>query len=249
MAGRRRSCIVLVMILDIIGFVASSLWRGRSNRKQARNDAELRARGALAPAVVVSATTHGGRKSVDGEYLKIRYTADVYPQGAAPFRAEFVHWSHRRNYTAIMGEIVGEAGKQIWVTFDPSNPADMIFEYDEQERVARWHEADLQARRAAFEAAAKPLEKLRDRGAEAHAVIVHVEDLQIPYPGTNAMALQFHIDVTRPGGAPYRAVVPAIVSMASLSKYSVGRPSFVRFDERDPRRVVFDSERNRALPV
>lgn len=249
MAGGRPSSIVIDMLLDIIDFVGSSLWRGRANRKQARRDGDLRARGVLAPAVVVSATTHTGRKSVDGEYIKITYVADVYPQGGQPFRSEFVHWSERRNYTAIMGEIVGEAGKQIWVTFDPSKPTDMMFECDEQQRVARWHAAELQARRDAFEAAAKPLEKLRDRGAEADAVIVHVEDLQIPYPGTNGMALQFHLDVTPNGGAPYRTVVPAIVATASLSKYSVGRQVYVRFDPQDPRRVVFDGQRNRALPV
>jgi hypothetical protein len=249
MAAGRASCIVIDMLLDIIDHVGSSLWRGRANRKQARKDADLRARGVLAPAVVVSATTHQSRESVDGKYIKIRYVADVYPQGGSPFRAEFTHWSDHHHYTAIMGEIVGEAGKQIWVTFDPSKPDDMMFEYDEEQRVRRWQEADLQARRSAFEAAAKPLEKLRDRGAEAHALIVHVEDLQIAYPGTNGMALQLHVDVTPPAGAPYRTVIPAIVSMASLSKYSVGRRVFVRFDPHDPQRVVFDSDRNRALPV
>lgn len=249
MAGERPRCIVVDMLLDIVDYVASSLWRGRANRKQARKDADLRARGVLAPAVVVSARTHTSRKSVDGEYIKIKYVADVYPQGGQPFRAEFVHWSERHHYTAIMGEMVGEAGKQIWVTFDPSEPTDMMFEYDEEQRIRRWQEADLQARRSAFEAAAKPLEKLRDRGAEAHALIVHVEDLQIAYPGTNGMALQFHVDVTPNGGAPYRTVVPAIVATASLPKYSVGRQVYVRFDPQDPRRVVFDSQRNRALPV
>lgn len=237
------------MLLEIVDHVASSLWRGRANRRQEREHAALRAGGVLAPAVVVRATTHGGRSSVDGEYLKIRYTADVYPHGAAPFRAEFVHWSPRRNHTAIMGELQGEAGRQIWVTYDPANPADMIFEYDEHERVARAREADLDARRSAFNAAAEPLEPLRQQGVAAVAVIVHVEDLQLPYPRRDCTAVHLHVDVTPNGGGTYRAVIPSLISTGSLGKYSAGRQVHVRLDPRDPSRVVLDSERNRALPV
>jgi hypothetical protein len=140
--------IVSSMLLEIIDLIGSSLRRGRANRKQACTDADLRARGVLAPAVVVSASTRGGRSSVDGTFIKIRYTVDVYPQGMAPFRTEFAHMSERRSFTTVMGKIVGEAGRQIWVTFDPTNPADMVFEYDEQERIARLQAAHLEAPRA-----------------------------------------------------------------------------------------------------
>ena len=123
----------------------------------------------------------------------------------------------------------------------------MIFEYEEKDRVARWQAAEVAARRAAFEAAAEPLEALRRRGAEAHALIVHVDDLQIPYPGRNGVAACFHVDVSTPGAATYRALIPAIVAVGSLPKYSTGRQVFVRVDPHDPQRVAFDSDRNRSL--
>lgn len=237
------------MIVELTDFLTSTLWRNRANRKQAARDAALRARGVLAPAIVVSAKTHQRRSNVDGEFIRIDYTADVYPHGAAPFRAQFRHWSARRSYTAVMGELAGEAGKHIWVTFDPSNPADMIFEYDEAERVARAQEADLDARRLAFNAAAEPLEALRELGQPAHGVIVQVDDLQLPYPRRDAVALVLHLDVTAAGhAAPYRATIPALITCSSLAKYSVGRQVHVRVDPRDPSRVVLDSARNRSLP-
>jgi hypothetical protein len=236
------------MILEITDFVASTLWRNRANRKQAERDADLRARGVLAPAVVVSARTHMSRSNVDGRYLRIDYTADVYPNGGAPFRAEFHHWSERRGHTATMGELHGEAGKHIWVTFDPANPADMIFEYDEEQRVARAREADLDARRLAFNAAAEPLEVLREHGVPAHGVIVQADDLQLPYPARNSTAMLLHLEVTPQGGAPYQASIPALIGVPALAKYSAGRQVHVRIDPRDPSRFVLDSARNRSLP-
>ncbi len=237
------------MLLDIVDHVASSLWRGRANRKDARERDALRARGVLAPAVVVEATTRGGRSNVDGEFIKITYTVDVLPAGVEPFRARFVHWSERRGYTAVMGHLQGEVGRQIWVTYDPAAPEDMIFEYDEPERLRRLHEAELDARRAAFNAVAEPLEALKSTGVPAVAMIVHALDAQLPYPARACTVIELHLDVTPPDGPVYRAVVPALIGVGALAKYSAGRQVFVRFDPHAPLRVVLDTERNRDLPV
>lgn len=235
------------MILTITDFLASTLWRNRKNRKQAEYVAALRARGVLAPALVVSARTTERRSNVDGTFIRIDYTVDVHPNGRPPFRAEFEHWSDRRGFTAIMGELVGEAGKHIWVTFDPSNPADMIFEYEEAERVALAREADLDARRTVFNAAGQPLQSLRTEGVPATATIVQVDDLDLPYPRRQSTAVILHVDVVEPGLPPYRTTIPALIGVAALTKYAAGRHVHVRVDPRDRRRAVLDSERNRSL--
>lgn len=236
------------MVLGIVDFVASTLWRGRANRKQQKKEAALRAKGVMAPATVVSAITRKKRSNVDGKFIHIAYTVDVQPEGAAPFRATFQHWSSRRGFTAIRGEIVGEAGKRIWVTYDPTNTADMIFEYDDSERESRLREADLDARRTVFNAEAEQLQLLKTSGSPAEATIVQVDDLDLPYPRRESTAFNLHLDVTPAGGQTYRAVAPALINVAALAKYSAGRRVFVMFDPNDPQRVVLDSERNRALP-
>lgn len=236
----------------IVGFfdwLASSLWGGRRRRRKAREDASLRARGVIAPATVVSATTYQGRSSDHGRQIKINYTVDVQPEHGPPFQAEFAHWSSRRGYTAVAGKLVGEAGTQIWVTYDPANPSEMMYEYSEEDRQRGAIEWSLDERRLAFNALAEPLEGLRTSGAPADAVIVLVDDLQLPYPRRESYAVRLHVDVTPPGQPTYRATIPALLATSAASKYSAGRAVFVRFDVSDPGRVVLDSARNRELPA
>ena len=236
-------------ILGVADWAASSLWRGRKRRQFEQEDAALRARGITAPAVVVAAKHRGERSSDDGHEIRIRYTVDVHPPQAQPFRAEFDHWSQRRGYTAIMGEIQGEAGTHVWVTFDPADPSQMLYECTEAERVARAAEEQLEVGRGQFNAIAEPLEPLRTAGAPAEALIVLAEDLGLPYPRRQSTAMRLHVDVTPPGAATYRAAIPALITVTSLGKYSAGRRVYVRVDPRDPQRVVLDSERNRSLPA
>jgi hypothetical protein len=237
------------MVLGIINFFANTLWRNRANRKEERAKADLRARGVLAPARVVSAVKKSGRSNVDGTFIKIRYVLDVHPTNGAPFRAEFDHMSSRRGYTAIRGQIEGEAGKHVWVTYDPARPSDIIYEYDEQERVALMHEQQLNERRAAFVAAAEPLEPLRKSGAPGHGTIVQVDDLQLPFDQRGSSGMVLHVDVTPESGvAPYRATIPALIADIARAKFSQGRPVYVRYDPQAPQRVVLDAERNRTLP-
>lgn len=236
-------------ILGVADWAASSLWRGRKRRQFEQEAAALRARGVTAPAVVVSAKHRGERSSDDGHEIRIRYTVDVHPPQAHPFRAEFDHWSQRRGYTAIMGEIQGEAGTHVWVTFDPADPSQMLYECTEAERAARAAEEQLEVGRGQFNAIAEPLEPLRTAGAPAEALIVLAEDLGLPYPRRQSTAMRLHVDVTPPGAATYRAAIPALITVTSLGKYSAGRRVYVRVDPRDPQRVVLDSERNRSLPA
>lgn len=236
-------------IVGFFNWLASSLWGGRARRRKAREDASLRARGVIAPATVVSASTYQARSSDHGRQIKINYTVDVRPEHGAPFRTEFAHWSARRGYTAVAGKLVGEAGKQIWVTYDPENPTDMLYEYSEEDRQRGAIEWSIDERRLAFNALAEPLEPLRTSGAPADAVIVQVDDLQLPYPRRESFAARLHVDVTLQGQPTYRATIPALLSTSAASKYSAERAVFVRIDLDDPARVILDSTRNRDLPT
>jgi hypothetical protein len=236
-------------IFSVVEWATSSAWRGRKNRQHANDVERLRARGVTAPAVVVQAIVEGSRSNVDGHFTKIRYTVDVHPAGSAPFRTSFEHWSERRGYTAVAGEIQEMAGTHVWVTYDPADPSEMIYECTEAERAANQAEADLDARRLAFNAIAQPLEELRERGTPATAVVVGFEDLHLPYPRRQSGAIRLHVDVATPNGGSYGAVIPALIATAAYGRYATGRRVFVRVDAHRPDRVVLDSVRNRDLPL
>lgn len=237
-----------MFVFTFFDWLIGSLFRGRKNKRVASEVAALRARGVIAQAIVVGASTHQSRQNEGGKQIKIDYTVDVYPQYGTPFRAAFSSWQHRTGYTAVMGELQGEAGQQIWVTFDPADPAQMIFEYSEQARVSGRAEGVIDERRAHFNAVAEPLDQLLTTGTPAQAVIQIVEDLVLPYPKRASTAMRLHVDVSPAGGSTYRAVIPCLVALTSLAKYSAGRQVFVRFDSSNPLRVRLDSERNLALP-
>lgn len=235
-------------MLGVIDFFVSTVLRGRANHKQAKKDAALRAEGVLAPAIVVSASSHAKRSSVDGYFIRIDYVVDVYPDAADPFRAEFQHWSDRSGYTLVRNELVGEAGKHIWVTYHPDDPSRMLYEYTEEERLEREAEAELDERRRVFNESQWAIIDVREHGERATAVVVEAEDLQLPYPARNSRALMLHVDVM-PAGAPvHRATIPVLLMVPNLPKYAAGRQVHVLFDRADPRRVMLDAERNRSLP-
>jgi hypothetical protein len=235
-------------MFGLVDWFVSFLFRRRRDRREAAARDALRARGITAPALVVGATMHQERRSEAGHQIRIKYTVDVHPPNAVPFRASFHHWADRRGYTTMLGELQGEAGKHIWVTYDPADPTQMIFEYEEAERAAKEAEALLDARRLEFNALAEPLDALRTTGTPAEAVVVQFEDLQLPYPRRQSTAVRLHVDVTSPGGDTYRAVIPGLFATSAFAKYGEGRRVFVRVDPLDPQRVVLDSERNANLP-
>ncbi|HAP75059.1 MAG TPA: hypothetical protein DCR14_03160 [Acidimicrobiaceae bacterium] len=237
-----------MFVFTIFDEIVGGLFAKRRRRNREQQVAEIRARGVTAPAVVVRATTHASRKSSDGHEIRVNYTVDVGAPNGQVFRAEFLHWEPRRSYTAVAGELQGDAGRHIWVTYDPAQPSDMIFEYDEAQRAVLTAEAELDARRSEFNRLAEPLGELRANGLPAEAAIVEAVDLQLPYPRRNSTAMTLHVDVKRSADPPYRATIPALIAVPALAKYSAGRRVFVLIDPSDPQRVVLDATRNASLP-
>jgi hypothetical protein len=178
---------------------------------------------------------------------RIDYEVDVLPEGRAPFKQSFQHWTERRGYTAIMGQLVGEAGKKIWVTYDPNNPSQMIFEHYDQEHGQIVSEQELNARRAEFNRLTEGNEALKKTGEQAEAIITGVDDLNLPYPLKKGRAMHLYLDVIPRSGAAFRAEADVLIADTALEKYTVGRMFYVRFDPRQPGRAVLDSEMNKSM--
>lgn len=223
-----------------VGWLISQLI---DNRLQAKKEAQintLRKRGVIAPAVVVSAVKGTTRSPFGREEMKIIYEVDVQPEGNSAFRTTFKTWVTKRNYTAVFNRLIDEEGRKIWVTYDPNDTKQMIFEYYDSEREEILTKRALSDRRAAFEKAEKLNETLRKKGEESLATILESEDLGLAYKSDNAKAMRFKFEVTPKSGAQFHADSSAMIGNAALEKYSVGKKIYVKFDPREPGRVAVE---------
>lgn len=240
-------CVVGVPLLLFIGWIISGVMDNKQQEKREAQNGALRKRGVTAPAIIVSARTVMARSSSGRKEIRIDYEVDVEPEARAPFRQSFQHWTERRNYTAIAGNIVGEQGKKIWVTYDPNHPSHMIFEHEDSEHEEIARQQDVDARRLKFNELTKFNEELKKTGEPAEAVILRAEDLDLPYPAKGSRAMKFYFDVFPASGASFKSEANALIGGAAVGKYSAGKRVYIRFDPRQPERAVLDTERNKTL--
>jgi hypothetical protein len=240
-------CFIGIPALSFVGWIISGVMDNKQIEKRNAENEALRKRGVTAPAVVAFARTHMSRSPYGRKEIRIDYEVDVQPEGRTPFRQAFKHWSERRGYTAVAGQLVGEAGRKIWVTYDPNDPSQMIFEYYDEERGKIIEQQELDDRRREFNKRAEGNDDLKRRGEAAEAVITGMDDLNLPYPLKKSRAMHFRLDVTPQSGPGFRAEADALISDAAIEKYSVGKRIYVRFDPLDPKKAVLDSERNKSI--
>lgn len=240
-------CFVGIPVLSFIGWVVSGMMDDRMQKNRAAQEDALRKRGTTDPAVVISARSIMERSPFGRRERRIDYEVDVQPEGHTPFRQTFQHWSERRNFTTIMGQLAGEAGRKIWVTYDPNDPSQMIFEHYDEEHGKIIEQQELEKRRTEFNTLAEMNNDIRKAGEEAEAVILRAEDLDLPYPLKRSRGMRLHFDVLPKTGNSFRSETYALIAETSLEKYSAGKKVYVRFDPLKPERVVLDSEKNRAL--
>lgn len=240
-------CFVGVPAISFIGWILSgNMDNKRQEKKEAQNNA-LRKRGVTAPATVVSARTIMSRSPAGRKEIRIDYEVDVQPEGRTPFRQSFQHWEERRGYTAIAGQLVGEQGRRIWVSYDPNDPSQMIFEHDDKEHEAILKERELESRRLDFNKLAELNNEIRKSGEEAEAIITRVEDLNLEYPLKGSRAMHLWFDVMPRSGPTFQSETDALIANTALGKYSAGKKVHVKFDPRNPGRAALDGEKNKSI--
>jgi hypothetical protein len=234
-------CIGCPPILVLGWWVISSITDGRIRDQRAAHKASLRKRGVTAPAVIVSARRNMFTLRPPGtasNERKLIFEVDVQREDRAPFRTTFQDWVHEFTFTYINMQRMDVVGRKIWVTYDPNNPSDMVFEYFDEDRekvlaANAWNE-----RRAAFEKLNRENQKLFKTGVEAPAVILEAEDLDLAHQFDKAKVMRLKLEVTPKLGSPYQAETQAMVAEASLAKYSVGKKVIIKYDPRDSTRVT-----------
>lgn len=240
-------CFVGVPVISFIGWILSGMMDNKRQEKKEVHNNALRARGVTAPATVASARTFMSRSPTGRKEIRIDYEVDVQPEGGASFRQSFQHWEERRGYTTIAGQLVGEQGRKIWVTYDPQDPSQMIFEHDDKEHETILKEQELEARRRDFNKLAELNNEIRKSGEEAEAIITRVKDLNLEYPLKGSRAMHLWFDVMPRSGSAFQSETYALIANLSLEKYSAGKKIHVKFAPHNPGRVALDGEKNKLI--
>lgn len=236
--------IMLGLVIVAPGFYFGYLVSRRAREEREKLEAEKQSLrengGVLAPAIIVSAKSKGVR---DKRFVKLEYEVNVQPDGFLPFRAKFRDEVYRSGYSIFNYELMGEAGRKIWVLYDPNNTSRVYLDhYDEQHE-----EAILSARRAEFNKLTENNEELKKRGEPAEAVITRVDDLELPYPAKGSRAMRIEFKITPVSGASFASEGNFLIGDSAIEKYSVGKKVYVRFDPLKPENAVLDSERNKLI--
>ncbi len=231
-------CVIGIPVLLFVGWIISGVMDNRLNDKREAQNNALRKRGVTSPAVVVSARKNMSRSPFGRKEIRIDYEVDVQPQGQPSFRQSFQNWTTKTSFTAINNQLVDEVGRRIWVTYDPNDKKQMIFEYYDSEREKILAQKEWNSRRASFEKQEKQNQALRNDGEEAVATILEAEDLGLAYQWENAVSMRLKFEVTPKSGSSFHAETQGLIGTASLEKYSVGKKVYVKFDPREPARVA-----------
>jgi hypothetical protein len=230
-------CIALLVALAFVILV--SIWLTRSNMRtsdafdqarQARLN-ELRKRGITAPAVVVTSRV-GGK---DGHTMQVKFEIDVQPEGLPAFSAAFQDWLNAGGNFTPNRDRPEDVGKKIWVTYDPANPSEMMFEYYDYAR-------KYILGRPKFNEVEKRDAQLRKTGEEAVAVILETEDLEltddVEKEQLQKTTMRLKLEVTPKSGESYQAEAQGMFVNSGLHKYVVGKKVIVKFNPLDKNQVA-----------
>lgn len=230
--------IFIVPIFLMIGYFSMKRLGVSKKALDERRDI-LKSGGVMAPAMILSARRIEGSKTDH----TVDFEVEVQPEGRSSFRAGYRTIISQRSYTAVGGEMVGYAGRKIWVVYDPNNLSRMAFHHDDSQH----EEFMLDRRREEFNKLTAGNEDLKKRGEQAEAVITRVDDLNMPYPLKQSRAVHIYFDVTQKTGAVFQAEGDFLIGDDAMQKYSVGKQVYVRFDPQNSKWAVLDSERNKSL--
>jgi hypothetical protein len=233
---------VPVLVVIVVVMVVLLIWFGKRNAKKFSQERQaqistLRKNGITAPAMIVSAQNGVVLGSNNDQRLQVTFEVEVQPEGHPAFITTFKDWLEISQY---QGFVAGAArtqdvGRKIWVTYDPNDVNQMMFEYYDEDR-------KYKLGRPIFEQIDRRNKGLRETGIEAPATILEAEDLKL----TNILErdhlqqtiMRLKLEIKPEGEVSYQAETQALIANASLPKYMVGKKVYVKFNPQDKIQVA-----------
>jgi len=232
---------ILAVIVIVAGFLIwgmVTMRRGEQKKfieqnmhEQKRREA-IRTHGITSPAIIVAAKNgFVSRKNYQG--MLVTFEVDVQPEGQPQFRATFKDWIPAGASYQTFGERSEDVGRKIWVTYNPNDVSQMLFEdYHSDELVKRFD----------FNKIEKRDKVIRETGDEATAMILEVEPLDIATGVEQDVfkrtALRLKLEVIPKNGESFQAEAQGMFVNSSLHKYAVGKKVYVKFNSQEKTQVA-----------
>jgi len=160
----------------------------------------------------------------------------VQPASESSFKAKFREvLPIKRGENFFPGERPGEAGKKIWVCYDPNNKKKMIIDHYDKN-----HEWAM--KRLEFEKVDQRDERIRKTGESAVALILEVEDLMltnnIEKDEIGNTSLRLRLQITRSNGEAYEGSTQGMFSHSNLHKYRFGKKVNLMINPQDKSQIA-----------
>jgi hypothetical protein len=231
-----------VLVVIVIVLVVLFIWMLKRNTqkfKQQRQEqiTALRKKGATAPAVIHSARNGVAQGPNNDQRLQVTFDVEVQPEGRSAFQTKFTDWLEISQYEAFRAgaERPKDVGRKIWVTYDPNDVTQMMFEYYDEAR-------KYKVGRPIFEQMERRNKQIRESGQEVLAVILEAEDLElanlVEKDHLQQTIMRLKLEVSPSGEEAYQAETQALIANASLPRYAAGKKVYVKFNPQDRTQVA-----------
>jgi hypothetical protein len=231
-----------ILVVIVVAAVIFFIWMSKRNANQFKQQRQeqivaLRGSGITAPAVIVSAQNGVAMGPNNDQRLQVIFEVEVQPNGRPVFKTTFKDWLEISQYT---GFVAGagrpkDVGRKIWVTYDPNDVTQMMFEYYDEDR-------KYKVGRPIFEQMERRNKGIRETGQEALAVVLEAEDLElanlIEKDHLQQTIMRLKLEITPQNQEAYKAETQALIANASLPKYAVGKKVYIKFNPQDRTQVV-----------
>lgn len=233
----------LALPIGLVVAVLFAIWiikaNARDNKKYKQETQEranqLRAKGITAPAVIISAKNGIVQGAKNNQRMLVTFEVEVQPEGRPAFQTTFKDLVPVGSSYSTWGDRPQDVGRKIWVTYDPNDITQIMFEYYDEKR-------KYMLGRPAFDQMEKRNKSIRETGEEAVGTILETEDLEI----TNVIErdhlqqtiMRVKLEIVPQNGQPYKAETQALFVNASLPKYQKGKKVIVKFNPQDRTQVA-----------
>jgi hypothetical protein len=235
----------LVVLIVIVGVILLAVWILRSNAQDAKKynqqreekAAVLHKNGITSPATIRSARNGIVKGSKNNQRMLVTFDVEVQPEGRAAFQTTFQDWIGISQHTTFVAgsERTKDAGRTIWVTYDPNDVSQIMFEYYNENR-------KYMLGRPIFERMEKTNKTIRETGEKASAIILEAEDMElanvVEKDHLQQTIMRLKLDVTPQNGESYKAETQALFANSSLGKYTAGKKVYVKFNPQDKTQVA-----------
>mgnify|MGYP007067736060 CR=1 FL=1 len=224
---------LLFAFLVVVWIIYSQMTGAKKHQTQRQTELkELRKRGITAPATILSAK-NGIVKTYGERLMHMTLEVEVQPEGRSKFVTTFKDWLPVGRQFVSWGDRHEEVGNKIWVTYNPNDISEIMYEYHDKDR--KFH-----LEYPAFVKLNKRNDEIRRTGIEAVATILEIEDLDIVHSYEREMraVMRVKLEVTPTDGEPFQAETQNSFLKAGLHKYTVGTKLNVKYNPQDKSQVA-----------